>query len=271
MEYKRLSVLIFVMLAVYSYGVSDVQAKKKCGKRCAKPQKDNEDWESSCYTNVIDASLKRFLSDYKDDEIKKEMERLLAIADANKPVEKEETDEPGWETETESEREIIVGTVKRGEKIQRGGPNERVILREKKPFSKDKAKKKGGKRCAKPQKDNEDWESSCYTNVIDASLKRFLSDYKDDEIKKEMERLLAIADANKPVEKEETDEPGWETETESEREIIVGTVKRGEKIQRGGPNERVILKEKKPFSKDKGQSDWEITDEDEREVFVRGH
>nr|CAH8850278.1 unnamed protein product [Trichobilharzia regenti] len=138
MEIKRLSVLIFVMLAVYSFAVSDVQAKKKAKKQCTKPAKDNEDWESSDYTNVIETSLKRFLSDYKDDELKEEMQRLLEIADAKKPGEKEETDEPGWETETESEREIIVGTVKRGEKIKRGGANERVILREKKPFSKDK-------------------------------------------------------------------------------------------------------------------------------------
>ncbi|VDP98078.1 unnamed protein product [Trichobilharzia regenti] len=119
-QFLHLSVLIFVMLAVYSFAVSDVQAKKKAKKQCTKPAKDNEDWESSDYTNVIETSLKRFLSDYKDDELKEEMQRLLEIADAKKPGEKEETDEPGWETETESEREIIVGTVKRGEKIKRG-------------------------------------------------------------------------------------------------------------------------------------------------------
>ncbi|CAH8850300.1 unnamed protein product [Trichobilharzia szidati] len=73
------------MLAVYSFAVSDVQAKKKVGKRCTKPQ--------------------------KDDEIKKEMERLLAIADANKPVEKEETGRIGNATNSSITNNDIMNNV----------------------------------------------------------------------------------------------------------------------------------------------------------------
>ncbi|CAH8553568.1 unnamed protein product [Schistosoma margrebowiei] len=103
---------------------------------------------------------------------------------------------------------------------------------------------------------------------------RLLKTRADDnnEIEDDFEKIIDMIDKERFGPSDETDPPGWESDTTYEKEIRVGKVKKGGKLGPGKRIERVILKKKKPFGKNDsrpGFSDWEYTEEDERELFVK--
>ncbi|CAH8546331.1 unnamed protein product [Schistosoma rodhaini] len=85
--------------------------------------------------------------------------------------------------------------------------------------------------------------------------------------------MIDMIDEEKFGPSDETDPPGWESDTRYEKEIRIGKVKKGGKFgPKGKTIERVILKKNKPFGKNDSRpdfSDWEITEEDERELLVK--
>ncbi|KAH8876901.1 hypothetical protein KSF78_0005075 [Schistosoma japonicum] len=94
---------------------------------------------------------------------------------------------------------------------------------------------------------------------------------EDDDIEDDVREMIDMIDKRKFGPSDETDPPGWETDTRYEKEMRVGKVKKGGKAAPGAGEERVILKKNKPFSKKgrrPGYSDWEISEEDERELFI---
>ncbi|CAH8532210.1 unnamed protein product [Schistosoma mattheei] len=80
----------------------------------------------------------------------------------------------------------------------------------------------------------------CYTS---------LPTFHDNEIEDDFEKIIDMIDKEKFGPSDETDPPGWESDTRYEKEIRIGKVKKGGKLGPGKRIERVILKKKKPFGK----------------------
>ncbi|CAH8503048.1 unnamed protein product [Schistosoma turkestanicum] len=69
------------------------------------------------------------------------------------------------------------------------------------------------------------------------------------EMEDDFKAVFDMIDKRKFGPSDETDPPGWETDTKYEKEIRIGKVKRGGKAGSGQGIEKIVFKKKKPFDK----------------------